>query len=176
MSKTVKRILNWISSMLVGMVLLLAIALVGVRLVGLKPYAVLSGSMEPTYHVGSLIYVKEVDHRQLEVGDPITYMSSRNRVITHRIVGILQDAEDPQTLRYITQGDANDVPDAAAVRSENVIGKPVFTVPYLGYVSGFIRSSLGKCVTVAAGALLILLLFLPDLAPSASNKKQIPKM
>ena len=29
---------------------LLAVALVGVRLVGLRVFAVLSGSMEPTYH------------------------------------------------------------------------------------------------------------------------------
>lgn len=58
MRKTIKRIWNWISSILVAAVVLLAVALVGVRIVGLQPYVVLSGSMEPTYPVGSLIYVK----------------------------------------------------------------------------------------------------------------------
>ena len=63
MSTTIKRIWNWVSSVLVGIVVLLAIALVGVRVVGLQPYVVLSGSMEPTYHVGSLIYVKSVGYK-----------------------------------------------------------------------------------------------------------------
>ncbi|MGL4284256.1 hypothetical protein [Eubacterium aggregans] len=31
------------------------------RLLGMTPLAVLSGSMEPTYHVGSLIFVKDSD-------------------------------------------------------------------------------------------------------------------
>lgn len=51
MSKAVKKIWNRISGVLVGIVVLLAIALVGVRLIGLQPYMVLSGSMEPTYRV-----------------------------------------------------------------------------------------------------------------------------
>ena len=59
--KAVKKIWDWISGILVAVVVLLAIALVGVRVVGLQPYVVLSGSMEPAYHVGSLIYVKSVD-------------------------------------------------------------------------------------------------------------------
>ena len=71
MRKTVKRIWNWCSSILVILVVALAVALVGVRLVGLKPFAVLSGSMEPTYHVGSLIYVKPVDYKTLQVGIPL---------------------------------------------------------------------------------------------------------
>ena len=56
-----KKAWNIISSILVALVVLLAIALVGVRLFGLQVYTVLSGSMEPTYHTGSLIYVKRVD-------------------------------------------------------------------------------------------------------------------
>ena len=62
MGKTVKKIWNIVTSVIVALVILLAIALVGVRLVGLQVFAVLSGSMEPTYHTGSLIYVKAVDY------------------------------------------------------------------------------------------------------------------
>ena len=99
MSKTIKRIWNWISGVLVGIVVLLAVALVGVRSIGLQPFMVLSGSMEPTYHVGSLIYVKPVDYKELKVGDPITYMISQDTVVTHRIIEVLVDEEDPNTLR-----------------------------------------------------------------------------
>lgn len=66
MGKRFKRIWNIITSMLVGIVVLVAIALVGVRLVGFQVFTVLSGSMEPAYHVGSLIYVKSVDYKDLK--------------------------------------------------------------------------------------------------------------
>ena len=55
MSQSLKKIWNIISSVLVALVVLVAVALVGVRLVGLKTYVVVSGSMEPTYHTGSLL-------------------------------------------------------------------------------------------------------------------------
>ena len=91
MSKTIKKAWNWLSGVLVTIVVLLAIALVGVRLVGLKPFVVLSGSMEPEYHVGSLIYVKSVDYKTLQVGDDITYMLDKDTVVTHRIIEVLVD-------------------------------------------------------------------------------------
>lgn len=170
MSKTIKRIWNWISGVLVGIVVLLAIALVGVRLIGLKPFVVLSGSMRPTYEVGSLIYVKSVDYKELKVGDPITYMISQDTVVTHRIIEVLVDEEDPNTLRYFTKGDANDVPDGVSVHYKNIIGKPVFSLPYLGYVSNYIQNPPGMYVAIAAGAILILLVFLPDIF--ADDKKE----
>ena len=171
--KAVKKIWDWISGILVTVVVLLAIALVGVRVVGLQPYVVLSGSMEPTYHVGSLIYVKAVDYQELTVGDPITYMVSQDTVVTHRIIEVLVDEEDPETIRYFTQGDANDVPDGSSVHYKNIIGKPVFSIPYLGYVSNYIQNPPGTYVSIAAGALLILLVFLPDIfAEDESSKKK----
>ena len=171
--KAVKKIWDWISGILVAVVVLLAIALVGVRVVGLQPYVVLSGSMEPTYHVGSLIYVKAVDYKELTVGDPITYMVSQDTVVTHRIIEVLVDEEDPNTIRYFTQGDANDVPDGSSVHYKNIIGKPVFSIPYLGYVSNYIQNPPGSYVSIAAGALLILLVFLPDIfAEDESSKKK----
>lgn len=162
MSKAIKTAWNWISGILVGIVVLLAIALVGVRIIGLQPFVVLSGSMEPTYHVGSLIYVKEVDYKELKAGDPITYMVSEDTVVTHRIIEVLVDEEDPNTIRYFTQGDANETPDGTSVHYKNIIGKPVFSIPYLGYVSNYIQNPPGTYVAIAAGALLILLVFLPD--------------
>ncbi len=168
----IKRIWSWISGVLVGIVVLLAIALVGVRLVGLQPYVVLSGSMEPTYHVGSLIYVKSVDYKELKVGDPITYMLSENTVVTHRIIEVLVDEEDPNTIRYFTQGDANAVADGTSVHYKNIIGKPVFSIPYLGYVSNYIQNPPGMYVAIAAGAILILLVFLPDIFAEDDKEKQ----
>lgn len=171
MSKTIKRIWNWISGVLVGIVVLLAIALVGVRLIGLKPFVVLSGSMRPTYEVGSLIYVKSVDYKALKVGDPITYMISQDTVVTHRIIEVLVAEEDPNTIRYFTQGDANEQPDGTSVHYKNIIGKPVFSIPYLGYVSNYIQNPPGTYIAISAGAILILLVFLPDLFEEDDKEK-----
>ena len=73
MRKRIKKILNVIGSVLVAAVLLLAAVSVGVRVVGIRTYAVVSGSMEPTYPTGSLLYVKSVDAEDLKVGDAITF-------------------------------------------------------------------------------------------------------
>ena len=171
MTKTIKRIWNWISGILVAVAVLLAIALVGVRLVGLQPYVVLSGSMEPKYHVGSLIYVQAVDYKELKVGDPITYMVSDDTVVTHQIIEVLVDENDPDTIRYFTQGIANDVPDGVSVHYKNIIGKPVFSIPYLGYVSNYIQKPPGMYVAIAAAAVLVLLVFLPDIFSDDKKKK-----
>lgn len=170
-----KRIMNCVTTVLVVLVVLLAIALVGIRVIGLQPYVVLSGSMEPTYHVGSLIYVKSVDYRELKAGDPITYMISQDTVVTHRIIEVLVDEEEPDTIRYFTQGDANDVPDGMSVHYKNIIGKPVFSIPYLGYVSNYIQNPPGMYVAIAAGAILILLVFLPDIFSEEEEKKKKSK-
>lgn len=176
MKKTVKIIWNWLSGILVGAVVLLAVALVGVRVVGLKPFVVLSGSMEPNYHVGSLIYVKEVDYRELQVGDAITYLLSQDTVVTHRIVEILQDEEEPETLRFFTKGDANEFADGSSVHYKNIIGKPVFSIPYLGYLSDYIQRPPGSYTAIAAGALLILLVFLPDVFSSGEDGDEKTKV
>ena len=172
MGKMIKKIWNVISGILVAVVVVLAIALVGVRLVGLNPFVVLSGSMEPEYHVGSLIYVKDVDYKTLQAGDDITYLIDEDTVVTHRIIEVLVDEEDPTVIRYFTQGIANDVPDAVSVHYKNIIGKPVFTIPYLGYVSNYIQNPPGMYVAMAAAAILILLVFLPDLFEDDKKKKK----
>lgn len=173
--KALKTVWNWISGILVAIVVLLAVALVGVRLVDLKPFTVLSGSMEPIYHVGSLIYVKSVDYKTLQVGDDITYMLDEDTVVTHRIIEVLIDEEDPETLRYFTQGIANDVPDAVSVHYMNIIGKPIFTIPYLGYVANYIQNPPGMYISIAAGAILIMLVFLPDLFEDDKKRKETPE-
>ena len=135
MNRSVKRIWNAVSSIAVALVVILAILLVGARLVGLQVFTVLSGSMEPTYHVGSLIYVKKVDPYTIEVGQPITFMLDEDTVATHRVVGIVPDEEDPTVIRFRTKGDANDAEDGSLVHYKNVVGTPVFSIPRLGYVA-----------------------------------------
>lgn len=170
MSKTIKKIWNLITTLLVIATVLLAVALAGVRLIGYQVFTVLSGSMEPAYHVGSLIYVKKVDYTELEAGNVITFMINEDTVATHRITEVLIDEEDPTVRRFFTKGDANAMPDAVSVHCNNIIGTPVFTIPYLGYVANYIQNPPGTYVAISAGAVLILLMFLPDLFGSDEPK------
>lgn len=162
MNQSVKKIWNVISSILVALVVLLAIALVGVRLVGIKTYAVMSGSMEPVYPTGSLLYVKSVDPKELKVGDSITFMLDEDTVATHRIIEIIPDEEDSSVIRFRTQGDANDSPDGTPVHCKNVIGKPMFAIPYLGYFAHVVQNPPGLYLAIGAAGILVVLVFLPD--------------
>ena len=170
--KKLKKIWNIFITVLTVVAVLLAVALVGVRLFGFQVFSLLSGSMEPEYHVGSLIYVKEVDYHELKSGDVITFMLSEDLVATHRIVDVCPDQDDPTVLRYQTKGDANEAPDGTLVHYRNVIGKPVFTVPYLGYVADFIQKPPGTYAAIAIGAVLLALMFLPDLFREETPKNR----
>lgn len=163
MNGKLRRVWNAVSSVLVALVVLLAVLLVGVRLVGFQVFTVLSGSMEPTYHTGALIYVKKVDPYTIQVGQPITFLLTEDTVATHRVVEIVKDETDPNVIRFRTKGDANEVEDGSLVHYKNVIGVPVFSIPYLGYVADFIQHPPGTYIAIAAGAILLLLVLLPDL-------------
>lgn len=175
MINTIKKIWNIFTTILVAIVVLFAVALVGARLVGLQVFTVLSGSMEPAYHTGSLIYVKEVDPTEIEAGQVITFMLDEDTVATHRVVEVVPDEDDASVIRFMTKGDANDVVDGTLVHYKNVIGTPVFTIPYLGYVASYIQNPPGTYVAISAGAILLLLVFLPDLFGSDDEPKQKKK-
>ena len=172
MNKSLKKAWNIISTTLVVLVVILALLLVGARLVGLQVFTVLSGSMEPTYHTGALIYVKKVDPYTIQEGQPITFMLDENTIATHRVVGIVPDEEDPTVIRFRTKGDANEAEDGSLVHYKNVIGTPVFTIPYLGYVADYIQHPPGMYIAISAGAVLLLLVFLPDVFAEEDDKEK----
>ena len=173
--KTVRKIWDRVTTILVTMVVILAVLLVGVRLVGFQVFTVLSGSMEPTYHTGSLIYVKDVDYKEIEAGQVITFMLDEDTVATHRVVEVVPDETDATVLRYRTKGDANDAEDGSLVHYKNVLGSPVFSIPKLGYLANFIQNPPGTYIAISAGAILLLLVFLPDLLFEEENKGEEKK-
>ena len=155
MSKRVQKVWNAVTTVLVILVVVLALLLV----------CVLSGSMEPTYHTGSLIYVKPCAPEDVQVGDPITFVLNEDLdVVTHRVVSI-----DAENQHFYTKGDANDAPDGAPVYFKNLIGRPVFTIPYLGYVSHWVSNPPGMYLAIALALVLIILTFLPDVLRKASE-------
>lgn len=163
MEKVMKRI----SAMTMVVVVVLAVLLAGTRLVGLTPYSVISGSMEPAYRVGSLIYVQKVSPETVAVGDPITFVLNEQLVVaTHRVVDIREDGQ------FVTKGDANSAVDGTPVHPNNLLGIPRFTLPYLGYVSVFLSTNYGKIFLLGVAALVLLSMFFPETEKPRQEKIQ----
>ena len=155
-----------ISTVIVTVFVILAVLLGGVRLLGFTPYAVLSGSMTPKYSVGSLVYVQKAEPSEIKVGEVITFVSGRNKVVvTHRVVEV-----DHTENRFYTNGDANQDRDAAPVAYENVLGRVKFSVPWIGYLSMFLEQKAGRYTALAAFFLLCFLLFLPEFVKAMKEK------
>lgn len=171
MAQKIKKITNLLSTVFLILALILVLLLVAPRVIGMHVFTVLSGSMEPTYHVGSLIYVKNVDPFQLEEGDVITFMLDEDTVATHRIVGIVPDEEDDSVIRFRTKGDANGSEDGSLVHYKNVVGSPIFTIPKLGFFADYIQRPPGMYIAISAAAIILLLLFLPDLLFADDSEK-----
>lgn len=166
MNEKLKKIWNTVSTIIVVLVGVAAVTLVGLKLFGMQVYSVVSGSMEPNIHVGALIVVKDTDFENLEVGDAVTYVLSNGTPCTHRIISI--DSEN----KYVTtKGDANDSEDAA-VYYKNIVGKVVANVPLLGYAVYFVQNPPGSYIAIAIVALIIALMFLPDIFKSENNKNK----
>jgi signal peptidase len=104
-------------------------------------YVVASGSMVPVLEVYDVLVVQGHDpFEEIEIGDIIVFNrpSDHNRVIVHRVVSIID--ENPKIIR--TQGDANpaSIPGTDfPISEEEYIGKVVFTLPQVGYVTQILK-------------------------------------
>lgn len=165
------RFLKNLSTGLVIAAVVFAFLIAGIRIFGVQVYGVLTGSMEPTYPTGSLIYVKPVEARELRVNDVITFSISPNVIATHRIVEIVPDETYPTLLRYRTKGDANRDVDAALVSANNIIGKAMFAIPQLGYLANYIQQPPGIYVAILVCGLMIAFVFYTD-SLDGKQKKQ----
>ncbi|QIK82188.1 signal peptidase I [Sanguibacter sp. HDW7] len=148
------------ASVVSRIVLLAGLALVVLVVVvpattGAVALAVLTGSMAPTYPAGSLVVVRPVDVDELRAGDVVTYQaeSGRATLVTHRVTGVEHRSDG--TLRLVTQGDANRVPDPEPVRAEQVVGQVWYAVPHVGRLTTALDGhTRGAALALVAGALL----------------------
>ena len=202
MAKTFKKIFDIVSNTALVLCVLLVVLIVGVRLVGIEPHIVLSGSMEPEIMTGSLVYVRPLsaeEARQLQAGDTVTYVVNKGGTkVTHKIYEVVgtayvknqrgeyvldadgqpkvatDDLGNPIVM-YTTYGVNNKsassesgyvldgTPGVGNLASSNVVGKPVFTIPLLGYVANFVQNSPGRYVATAVCAILLFNSFCGDL-------------
>lgn len=104
-------------------------------LMGHKPVVVLSGSMEPVYPVGSMIYYTPSDFNDIKVGDAITFKLGGGALVTHRVI-----EKNNENQEFTTKGDNNETVDTKPVSYEMVVGKTgSVVIPYIGFISTYIK-------------------------------------
>ena len=124
-----------------------------------KSYVIVSGSMTPKLNIGDVIIVKYVEKDKLSAGDIISFRIN-DSIITHRIVDVV-DGE------FQTQGDYNNTPDTELVKYENIEGKYVLSIPYLGKIVFLLQNKILIIVIV----ILLYLMYMHNL--KLQTKKEI---
>ena len=116
---------------------------------------VYTGSMEPAIPVGGLVVIKPVDPGTLRIGDIICFKFSEKISITHRIVNITNEG-------FVTKGDANENIDQETVKEEEIVGKVLCAIPFLGYMGSFVRTPIGLILLIVLPAATLILLEIRD--------------
>ncbi len=167
--KIITNILKKIIDILLTLVIILGIVFVFLYVIKIEPYVVLSGSMEPKLHVGSLSFInKNVKLEDIKEGDIVAYKSDKI-LVAHRVKSVEQNG-------LITKGDANENDDGLSVTKLNYIGKNVFNIPLVGYGVKFIQTPKGKIVSATLVVCLIVSAFIFDDSEEKKEKKKQKKV
>ena len=95
----------------------------------IKPIAIASGSMEKELYVGDVVIVKKCNANDIVNGDIIQYQMKGYTVIYR----VIEKKQKNGEYYFTTKGDNNPSKDKESVKEEQVLGKVIFKVKYLGY-------------------------------------------
>lgn len=97
----------------------------------IKLFTVMSGSMEPAIKTGGVVVVSPLS--EYKVGDIISFSVVEDKMVsvTHRITRIEQTNNETV---YIVKGDGNELEDSDPVKKNEIIGKVIFTIPWMGFL------------------------------------------
>ena len=141
-AKIAKKVIEIFAVILIYNIILIAISSENnvnlINMFGYKSYIIKTNSMEPTININDVVINKEVLQEEINVGDVITFLHN-GEVITHRITKIDKDGDVTQ---YTTKGDNNNIEDTFKIAYENIKGKHVLTIPYLGKVVQLLENKL----------------------------------
>lgn len=113
-------------------------------------YLVKGQSMKPAINTGDMVITGPTEgllSREVKPGTIVTYMNE-NSPVTHRVIAV-------EGNNLITKGDAVEDPDPRPVLISEVCGILLVRIPYLGYFSNFMRTTIGWLVVVIAPAVLL---------------------
>lgn len=100
-----------------------------------------SGSMEPAFHRGDLLFLTNYQEDPIKVGDIVVFkVDGRDIPIVHRVLK-LHEKEDG-SLKILTKGDNNSVDDRGLyapgqlwLQKKDIVGRARGFVPYVGIVT-----------------------------------------
>jgi signal peptidase len=144
--------------------LAIALATLGPTVFGWQFAVVGSGSMEPAIHTGSVAVFGDVPAEGVYRGDIVMYHLPDGTRVTHRVASVTADGAS-----LITKGDANRVADAEPVSVGAVEGKFLFSIPYLGYISGWVREPIGFAAVMLIPGLIVISLSLASIFRARAN-------
>lgn len=152
MKKTIRIIPNTVLVFLILLGLIIAVSLLPIKN-NFHVFSVMSGSMEPSFPVGSLIFSKPA--KEYRVGDVITFRTTSDlkKFITHRVHSI---SYIQGVTKYQTKGDANNAPDAELVEGHQVFGKAFMTVALIGYLLAFVKTLPGLILIIVIPSTIII--------------------
>jgi len=102
---------------------------------------VLSGSMEPAFYRGDLLFLTNYDEEEIRVGEIVVFkIEGRDIPIVHRVLK-LHEKEDG-SIKALTKGDNNNVDDRGLyapgqywLARKDIVGRARGYLPYVGYVT-----------------------------------------
>ena len=127
-------------------------------IMGVEVLQVVSESMKGTLNINDVIIAKKVDVKSLNVGDIIVFKKD-GAVITHRITNIVKRYDK---LEFETKGDANNTPDKGTVKEENIEGKYICTIKYIGNILKFIKTPIGLTLVVTIPIITMLFVIMKE--------------
>ena len=124
------------------------------KVLGYQVYTVISGSMEPAIPTGSLVYIKDMEPRDVADGDVIAFYGGHdsNAIITHRVV-----KNRVVMGEFITKGDANEKEDMNPIPYANFLGRVELSVPVVGELAQMLTSLEGKIAAASMIGLAVIL-------------------
>lgn len=128
-----------------------------VTIAGNSLFRVVTGSMEPTMPVGSILICRDAPIDDIREGDIVCFRSMGSagvgKIITHRVIAVLQNGDGETLLE--TRGDANLSADGNYVQADNLIGRVVWYAGQESKLLTFITSRFGFLSCIAIPILLI---------------------
>ncbi|MBN2169237.1 MAG: signal peptidase I [Actinobacteria bacterium] len=122
-------------------------------------HAIASDSMLPSIKTGDAVLIKDIDARNVNVGEVIIFFDPVNRgtLVIHRVVDKNFVGDTPV---YTTKGDNNPVADPVGITPTMIVGTPSRNIPGFGSMLNFLTTSKGYMrLVVIPGALSFIIAF-----------------
>ena len=116
-----------------GFLVILLLVIIGAAnldRLGIHFYCMGSSSMESVIPKDSFLVVRSVKADELKEGDIITFVNANHMSVTHEIIEVILDYNSGPG--YRTKGTENEECDQYITSYQDVIGKVVFHIPYVG--------------------------------------------